>query len=704
MIRSVINRYFDRSYSAEKKCFFLAAFSAIFLYFFSVVFSIMVRYGIIFTVFVLMCSILMVAIVYFAESTEKYRECSWVMILLTNTVTLPWVYLMHKSAINGINLFFIIGIVLCVVVFDGLEMIISLLISAIALAAVTIYGIEKFEGTYLIGERSSYVFIEILCAVLLCGTICGLCIKLRMYFYSIEREKALEAKNEAERLDMSKNVFFSNMSHEIRTPMNAILGLSQLLLNSDISENSKDYILNIINACNALISTITDLLDFSRIEMGKIVIDEEKYVPADMLEDIINMMSIKVTEKGLQFLVEAAPAMPQYLIGDEKHLRQVIINLLNNAFMNTEKGKIEIAGEYVSKTGEAAGELIIYIRDTSGGRAEVLHERFFNLSAANRERFITSEDNDNINMTICYELIERMGGSITYSNIVGQGIEFVIRVPQKEVEDYTVPEKSEMWLNRAIIFEKDELGENVLKKALEQCGVEADFVSSITEFRIAFSMKKYTHVFIDYGNYEELKNFLRINIQNSKLVVLADVNQSNVSGYAGIILVRPVYFNNVNAVFTGEAHSSLRKMSVRGNFRCPQVRVMAVDDNATNLQVISSVLSKYEIDVFTALGGMECIYRLEEAPVDLILLDYMMPDMDGIDTLKAIRAMDKEWTKTVPIIALTANAVSGVREKLLSEGFDEYMSKPIEIRTLEKMLRRYLSEEKILPTLEENAG
>lgn len=702
MIESIIKRYFDRSYSAEKKCFFLAAFSSIFLYAFSVVFSIMVKYGVLFSVFVLTCTILMVAIVYFAESTEKYRVCSWVMILLTNVVTLPWVYLMHKSAVNGINLFFIIGIVLCVVVFEGIELVISIFISAAALVGVTVYGINAFEGTYLPGDRSIYIFIEILFAVLLCGILCGLCIKLRVYFYGIEREKSLEAEREAAKLDTSKNVFLSNMSHEIRTPMNAILGLSQLLLESDISDKSKDYILNIINACNALISTITDLLDFSRIEMGKAVIDEEEYSPADMFEDIINMMSIKLTEKGLKLLVEVSADMPQSLIGDAKHLRQVIINFMNNAFINTEEGKIELCVDYKSKTA-AEGEMIIIIRDTSGGRAEVIHERFFSLSAVNRDKFISTEDNDNINMKICYELIERMGGSISYSNIVGQGIEFVIRVPQKANNAVGTEAHNDMWLKQVIVFEHDEPGEDVLKKALEQCGVAADFVSSITEFRIAFAMKKYTHVFIDYSNYAELKQFLKINIQNTKLIVLTDVNQVNISGYSGMILVRPVYFNNVNAIFTGEAHSSIRKMSVRGNFRCPQVKIMAVDDNATNLQVISSVLSKYEITVYTALGGMECVYRLEEMEVDLVLLDYMMPEMDGIDTLKAIRAMDKGWTKTVPIIALTANAVSGVREKLLSEGFDEYMSKPIEIRTLEKMLRRYLSEDKILPVLEEEA-
>lgn len=700
MIQSFMDTYFDKSYSPERKGFFLMAFSALFMFAYSVVVCVLLKYGLLSVVGIVMGMIVVVADIYFANLTKRYTICSILLIFIINCIELPAVYIFRGRLMSGCVIYLLLGIVFCVVALEGYVMYAALIISSITIIGAIVYGYYFFEPFDYSARERMLLFVEVGVALIPCGVLAGSCVKLRTKFYADEKEKAENARVEASTMDEAKNVFLSNMSHEIRTPMNAILGNSQLLLETDIQDTSKDYVINILNACNALISSVGDVLDFSRIEIDRIAIEETEYSLNEVHEDIINMMSIRIMDKGIELITDIDPAIPELLIGDCKHLRLVITNLISSAIKYTKKGYIKLSVKLQSIADKKAN-ILINVTDTGAGFNTVEINNLFG-DTMDEAKAADSQDSDNgvnLSMRVCREIVDRMGGRIEVESEPGKGTSITISVSQGYKEIKT---DSRVTLNmaRVLVFEKSEECDKSLAYALEQCGVSYKSISGTVMFREALSAEPFTHIFIDSNNYMELADFLTKHIGNARLIVLADSNHTNAAGQPGNVLIRPVYYNNVFSALSGTEHSSIRRMSLRGAFKCPDIRVMVVDDNQTNLMVVEAILSRYDIQVFTASGGQECLNRLEGQQVDIIFMDYMMPEMDGIDTLKNIRKMDMEWTKTVPIISLTANAVGGVREMLLSEGFDDYLSKPIEINKLEKCIYKFLPEDAICPVID----
>lgn len=678
MIDKLMEKYFDKSFSTEKKAFYLVSFSALVMFVFSLLSAILMNFGIIPVVCITMGMILLIAIIYFADLTDRINVCSVLELVLLNILIIPGVYILHGKFLSGINLYFVIGVLFCVILLDGAKMWISVFSSVTVCILCMIYEYSKCPDIVFSAEDIGRLYIEDGYALILCGITAGICVKCKAIFFNQENDKAESKRYEAEKINESKNVFFSNMSHEIRTPMNAILGASQLLMDSDIPESSKDNVLNILNACNALISSVGDLLDFSRIDSKGVALIESESSLSEMLEDIINMISIRVLDKGIDFFVDIDSSVPQTVIMDSKHLRKIYITMLNNSIKYTKEGYVLLSVR-MEKDDSGRDIMVSSVRDTGIS--------------------ISTKDMDTeFGFSICESIIEAMQGKFEFKRVENKGNEFEFRIPlnipETEVSD------SEPVIDKAgyrvLIFEHDENSEEMLLKALEQYGIKADAACGAAMFREYIKNNTYTHIFIDSKNYTESKDFIESIMQGVKLIVIANVNQTGINGHPGNIIMRPVYYNNIKAIFENRGHTSLRKISMSGDFKCPGVKVMAVDDNSTNLMVIESILKRYDMEVYTASGGQECIYMLEDMEVDIIFLDFMMPGMDGVDTLKNIRAMNKTWTKNVPIITLTANAVAGVREMLLGEGFDEYLSKPIEISKLEKCICKFLPDEKIV--------
>lgn len=702
IITEFYNKFFNKDFSSHKKSFYLAAMSAIFMLIYILFIAIIMRHGIL-SVFMLFIGIVLSVVdVYFAFHTEKFTVCGILLIILVNFFELPFMYMIRGEFFSTTLLYFTFGVLVCAVAFENILMAITVVMSVVFFITNIIYMYYR-GNVYIYSATSRSVFaFETATSMVFIGLLTGICIRMKIGFYNDENKKAEETKHHAENVSQSKNIFLSNMSHEIRTPMNAILGTSQLLLETDIDEMSRDKVVNILNGCNALLSTVGDLLDFSRLESGKISIDENEYDFQEFLADIVNMISIRVMDKGIEFLVSQDTSMPRHFIGDSKHLRQIFINVLNNAVKYTKEGTITLS-IYVNRISDEEVMLEVHVKDTGIGIKPEYKDKIFRdfERIDTKENGLENVEGTGLGLSICNEILKLMGGEINFESTYQKGSEFVFRLPQRLVkDDMDLRESSELnnsgkTIKRALIYEKNEICDQYLRDSLEQCGIEADSAMGGVMFRSQFRSRHYSYVFVTRDNYKELEDFFKNNLKNTRLAVICDVNQTNVEGYPGSILVRPIYYSNLNAYLNGKDHSSLRKITFRGNMSMPDVRVMAVDDNLTNLQVISSILSKYDMQVFTATGGQECLYRLETQQVDIIFLDYMMPDMDGIDTLKNIRAMNAEWAKKVPIIALTANAVSGVREMLLENGFNDYISKPVEISKLERSFQTFLPEELI---------
>lgn len=690
------SQFFDRSFSQEKKCYNLGSFAMLTVCLVLTVASVLTRTDSVIMSVSLVCVIFIYSLYYVGHISENYSVITTVTAIVYNLLYIPFIMLKNGKIVSGIGVFSTFAFLYIVITMTGIRLYIMMFLTLIAYISMVVYmytavGISEELATPVAGVT----FLGIVTSTVFIGNLSGICVRALIKIFEEEQDKAKAAMHNSELLSGSKDTFFSNMSHEIRTPMNAILGTSQLLLETDIDEDDRDKVLNILNATNALLSSINDMLDITHIETGEISIEESEYDFGEMISDIVNMISVRVMDRNLEFVVKVDADIPKNLYGDGKRLRQVFINILNNSVKYTKEGTITLN---ISKEVFEEDKVLIVasIKDTGIGIKEADKAKLF----SEFERLDTSSSGlDNVEgtglgLSICKEILKAMDGEITFDSTYHVGTEFLFRVPQKVVDNTeNVAAVSEEYSKyRILVFEKSEECDDAIIVALSNLGIEADSAFGTEMFRQMFLSGVYTHIMIDRLNYDNLSSFLEPRMGECKLILLTDINQTDAMGIPGAVMIRPVFSPRISDYLHGKRHSLVRRINIRGNFIAPDATVMTVDDNITNLQVVEKILAKYKMRVITASGGKEALLKLANEKVDMIFLDYMMPEMDGVDTLKNIRAMSSEWTKTVPIVALTANAVGGVKEMLLSEGFDDYISKPIELSKLERMLIKYLPE------------
>lgn len=400
-----------------------------------------------------------------------------------------------------------------------------------------------------------------------------------------ESDELREAKEEAENANKAKSQFLANMSHEIRTPIHGIMGMNEMVLRETQDDNVRGYAKNIKHASENLLEIINGILDFSKIEAGRIEIEEGAYSVRGLLNDVVNMVAHIASKKGLEFEVNVDENLPAELYGDVGKIRQVMVNLLNNAVKYTNEGKVTLTvrGNLVNDN----INLKIKIKDTGIGIKEENIEKLF----ADFERVDTEKNKDiegtGLGLAIVNRLIQYMGGRIKVSSEYGKGSTFSVCVPQK-------------------IIDRKAIGD--YKMALEAVEISEEGIRT-------------------------------------------------------------------------------------AGFVAPTAKILVVDDHEMNLLVLKNLLKESKAQVTTCGSGKECIDLMIKNSYDVVFLDHMMPEMDGIETLEQL--IKKNLKKDSKIVALTANAIVGVKEMYLSKGFDDYLSKPIDTRNLEKLLLRFIPESKL---------
>ena len=405
-----------------------------------------------------------------------------------------------------------------------------------------------------------------------------------------ESDELRMAKLVAENASRQKSTFLANMSHEIRTPINAIMGMNEMVLRECENDNIRIYSENIQSASRLLLSLVNDVLDFSKIESGKMEIVCDNYYLDVMIHDVVNLIRGKAEQKNLEFYVEVQKEIPNQLFGDELRNRQIIGNLLNNAVKYTQEGSVSLKITYDTSEPEDGEqnriELLIQVSDTGIGiRQEDMGKLFGNFERLDLEKNRNIEGTG-LGLAITKKLAEAMGGSVEVTSEYGRGSTFSVRLPQKVVDSTPI------------------------------------------------------------GEFE-----------------MGAVAETDTQG---------VYMEK---------------------FHAPEARILVVDDNNMNLMVVKGLLKKTKVQIVTCNNGRECLERMQKEHFHIILLDHMMPGMDGMEVIKRTRTLENNMCTSTPIIALTANALKGMKEMYLEAGFTDYLSKPVDGEKLEQMVRKYLPEE-----------
>lgn len=642
---------------------------------------------------ILMCFFILAAFVD-ANRNGNIRMCAVFLSLISNILYLPFCYYGFGKLICCVPIYFVLGLLYTALLINGkLGGILAIF------ECVYLWGVIRVIGRMLPGFEevppTGIDYFAIIVAILIVGVLSALAIKTKAAMYDKEYNhmkdthlKVIDAYN-------SKDIFFANTSHEIRTPLNAIVGTVNLLLDENLDLQIKDNVYSILNSCNALLSITDELMQLSNTENNGVSIADTKYDIAEMLSDIINMMAVRLMESGVNLYVEINKLVPRYIIGDGGKVRQLFVNILNNAVKYTKEGKItlRLSVDYVDTD---IIKLVVEVEDTGIGiKKEALPKIFSDYRRDDEDAEKRTIEGTGLGLSLCKEIIEKMGGTISVESEYHVGSTFRFDIVQKMDEFIAIAKVREHENTATIIFEKDLEHAEALKKVLDVLDIEAVIAKDRMDFETSVLSGRYYCVFIDADKYTENQRFIERKLNNHRVVIMSDVSQSVQVERNCFILTRPAHVINVAMAYNNESDAFSREIIQKGGFTCPNTTILVVDDNVTNLEVASGLLKKYEANVITAISGKECIHTLESKNIDIIFLDYMMPEMNGIDTLYAIRQLSSENAKNVPIVALTANVISGAREMFLDAGFCEYISKPIDVNKLETALKTFLPREQL---------
>ena len=658
---------------------------------------------------VIIMSFLVISVLIFlwiANAKKRPVVASIGLVAFANFIAFPAMYFTSGGISSGMPIWYLLGLIFSWLLLTGRKGLIMNLLGMAALTACVLIDMY-FPEVIIPLETREKVYWDIIQSALAVSCIFGCIFKYQTYVYEHKR-KQLESASSA------KSDFLANMSHEIRTPMNAIIGMCELILREqDVSDSVRDNCFNLQSSSRSLLSIINDILDFSKIESGKMEIIEAEFNIASMLNDVINMTMTRKGDKKIEVMVHANPDIPCGLIGDEVRIRQIMINLMTNAIKFTSEGAVTL---HVTFSKQDYGiNLNISVEDSGIGITEENLEKLFSSFQQVDTKKNRSIEGTGLGLAISKRLVTKMGGFINVSSVYGEGSVFSFVLPLKVSDSrpfISVKKPEELQAAVYIDFSKFRLVSverqytALMNEMSRQLHVEMQHTPDFEELKQWIETKKITHCFIGKEEYLLHKNYF-INIASDINVTIIQDMLNSVQVPSSIKCVfKPFYTMSAASALNNES-IVMNLNECRGStisFSAPKARVLLVDDNIINLKVAVGLMRPYNMQVMTVDSGKDAISMLKTKEFDIVFMDHMMPEMDGVETTKFIRALDDEYYKKVPIIALTANAVNGVREMFIEAGLNDFIAKPIELSALDRVLKACLPRTYIMPPVSTDYG
>lgn len=515
---------------------------------------------------------------------------------------------------------------------------------------------------------------------------------------------------ELELAERSKDDFLVNVSHEIRTPINAVCGMSEAILQEDLPLDVRRDVIDIQTAGRNLLSTVSNILDFSELEMGRLTLAEESYNITSTITDIINMALTMDNGRHLELIVDCDANLPSNLLGDEQKFRRIVMNLLSNAIKFTKEGGVIL--QIKSRKEEYGINLQVSVKDSGIGIERADMEKIFTSFSQVNPRRNREEGGVGLGLAITQALVRSMGGFMTVNSTPGNGSEFRFTIPQKVLDEtpiVSIKDKNRLFAACYINLDKYDYTvvregyEQSLQHIVSQFGFPFRICRNLPELKRRMEREAYTHIFIGWEEYTEDRSFFDRLSKERTVVLLLNYDQEMLTQGSMLRIYKPFTVLSIAAVFNGQKvlNGEDRKIDLHNKFIAPQANVLIVDDNAMNLKVMARLLLPYHLRVTLANSGPEALEKLNTPEFDCVFLDHMMPDMDGVETLHRLRQKPGMYYQSLPVIAFTANAIGGAREMFITEGFNDFIAKPIELSVLERILRRYIPAQMQIPA-EEN--
>jgi signal transduction histidine kinase/DNA-binding response OmpR family regulator len=543
-------------------------------------------------------------------------------------------------------------------------------------------------------EKLKYVFIEIVVSFIVMALIVVIGGIVARQINNANKklvESGVEMQHlakEAEKASLAKSTFLANMSHEIRTPLNSIIGFSEMLSKSKIPNEELEYAKIVARSAKSLLSIINDILDISKVESGKIDLEDVAFSPSNLFDQVVELFSIRAKEKNIRFLYHYDSRIPQVLHSDKIRLQQVAHNFLSNAIKFTpENGEVKLNVTLENETGNYI-DMKVAVKDSGIGISEKAQENIFDPFIQADSRITRKYGGTGLGLAICSQIIELMGSEIKLVSSEGKGSEFsfVLRMEKgKYIE-----------------------GDIVTNYRFGVCFADED--SLVARSMVCDYLKKFGTVFenpVDNNfsdidiifcfNQEKLQDKIvdiRERYSGSPVVYVSGDNESiaGVADFVDHIIDMPIYGSKIFNVLNEVCDISKQDEGINGCSAdsCFDGRILIAEDNITNQQLIRVILTKLGLDIEIVGNGAEAVESFKAAPFDLVFMDVNMPILDGMEANKLISEYKSKYEISTPVVALTANAVKGDREKYIRSGFSDYISKPLIYDELINLLSKYL--------------
>lgn len=575
VIKRVLSKYFNKELELNVRLFNLLAIGGIVVSIISAVQSFIGSLSIFGSIINIVAAICSYLLIYFVNKTKRYTAGFIITVLAVFMGLFGALFFSMGGTVGSIPYFFIFAIVFTFLMFHGKLLYITATVQTLYYIGICFVAylypetVTPFEGPK---QQLQEIIMGFVLTSLSIGTIFLAYIKT----YQVQQKIVEEAKQSADNANAAKSTFLANMSHEIRTPINLMLGMNEMILRESETEQVLEYSKNIQSAGEQLLFLVNQVLDFSKIESGKMEVIENTYDIRELISEIFTMGKVHAEKKKLKFELELDERLPIKLFGDDKHIHQIMINLISNAIKYTKTGTVTLSVMGIPESEERM-LLEITVMDTGIG----IHEKDMPYLFHSFERVDINNNRDiegsGLGLAITGNLLEMMGGAISVDSVYGAGSTFKVTIPQGVVSPETLKSG---------------------KEEVVEIGAET--------------------------------------------------------------------------------------------FVAPEGRILVVDDNYMNLAVIKSLLKRTMLQVDTATSGEECLDMIKSVYYHTILMDYMMPEMDGVETLQQIRNQSNHLCVDTPVIVLTANVISGTRDMLINKGFQDYLSKPVRWQELEGLLMKYL--------------
>ena len=619
---------------------------------------------------------------------EKIQAAARMWIYFTFSMLTCFFYGIHETSV-----FDLVGLmVVIIILFSFAEKKVFIRLSAATYYMTLIYDLLFVLGNSI--ELSSLVISRI-CLHIVIVFLAAYLTETMLNMRNNERGNTEKRIVELEEANRRTEDFLANVSHELRTPINAVTGITAVMIKNETDEEKKSKILSIQQAGYRLFDQIEDILDYTETDTGRLMVSENEYILSSVINDIIVSRRMSNKDDAPELIFDIDAGIPSVLLGDEKKIKKILKHLIDNGIKFTKKGGVYVRVYTIHK--EYGVNLCIQVRDTGIGIAEEelvrIKDKFYQSSGGRNRK----AGGLGLGLSIVCGMVSAMEGFIQIESTVGIGTTVSVSIPQKvanEAPSLAVDKRDELCLACYLKAEKYKVPEvrsfydQMISHLVGGLGITLYRIYNSEEMKRFMSMYKITHLFLGKEEYEENKSYIESIDHNMRVVVISDDDEILPQGSSVTLIKKPFYALPVVNILNSGANGEGSREGV--SMICPGLKVLVVDDEPMNLMVTRGILKDYQMDVSTAESGRKAISMCGKEDYDLILLDHMMPEMDGIETLKEIRKLNRKSSRECIIIAFTANAVSGARDMFLQEGFDEFISKPVELMELERVLKKSL--------------